>query len=267
MPHNGNEGDSDLQTSAPLVKPRSRIAVIALALAVIALGAAVAAGFGHRFGWWSFGTGFTVLRNAAIAAMVGVALAIIGAYQTRPRGGRRGMPWALTALVIAATTAAVPLSWLWIASQVPPIHDISTDTDHPPKFVAILPLRADAPNSTRYGGAAVAAQQHRAYPDILPLSLHVPAAQAFTAAEATARDLGWHIVAADLPAGRIEATDTTFWFGFTDDIVVRLAPQPDGTVRIDARSVSRVGRSDVGANARRLHRFLHGLAHRLDAGS
>ena len=89
MPHNGNQGAADLETSAPPVKPRSRLAVIALALAVIALVAAVAAGFGHRFGWWTFSTGFTVLRNAAIAAMVAVALAIIGAYQARPRGRRR----------------------------------------------------------------------------------------------------------------------------------------------------------------------------------
>jgi len=263
MPHNGNQGAADLENSAPPVKPRSRLAVIALILAVVALVAAVAAGFGHRFGWWSFGTGFTVLRNATIVALAGVVLAVIGAYQTRPRGHRRGMPWALAALAIAAATAAVPLSWLWIATRVPPIHDISTDTENPPQFVAILPLRADAPNSARYGGAAVAAQQHRAYPDIRPLLLHMPAARVFTAAEFTARDLGWHIVAADLSAGRIEATDTTFWFGFTDDIVVRIAPQPDGTLRVDARSESRVGRSDVGANARRLHRFLHGLAHRL----
>jgi len=90
------------------------------------------------------------------------------------------------------------------------------------------------------------------------LLLPMPAAQAFTAAVQTAEALGWEVVAADPVAGRLEATDTTFWFGFKDDIVVRIRSQPDGS-RVDVRSVSRVGRSDVGTNARRIREFLRRL--------
>jgi len=72
---------------------------------------------------------------------------------------------------------------------------------------------------------------------------------------AAARASGWAIVAADSAAGRIEATATTAWFGFKDDVVVRVAPEGTGS-RVDVRSVSRVGKSDVGANARRIREYL-----------
>jgi len=244
-------------------KPRSRAAVVALLLAVAATLAAVASGFGHRFGLWSYKTGFVILLGAAIVAAAGVVLALVGAYQARPRGGRRGLRMAVVALVIAAVTAAVPLSWTWVAYHLPPIHDITTDTDNPPPFVAIVPLRYRAPDPVEYGGPQVAAQQHEAYPDIKPLLLPLPPAQVFEAAVATARDQGWIIVATDPVSGRIEATDTTFWFGFIDDVVVRLTPEADGGTRVDVRSVSRVGVGDAGANARRVRNFLFDLADRL----
>ena len=67
--------------------------------------------------------------------------------------------------------------------------------------------------------------------------------------------MGWEIVDANPGQGRIEATDATFWFGFKDDMVVRVAPTETGS-RVDVRSLSRVGRSDVGTNAKRIRAFL-----------
>ena len=67
--------------------------------------------------------------------------------------------------------------------------------------------------------------------------------------------MGWEIVASDPAQGRIEATATTFWFGFKDDIVVRLAAEGTGS-RVDVRSLSRIGSSDVGANAQRIRAYL-----------
>jgi uncharacterized protein (DUF1499 family) len=244
-------------------KPRARAAVIALLLAIAGVLMAVASGFGHRFGFWSYKTGFVILMTAAIAGAAAVVLALVGAYQARPRGSRRGLRMAVTALVIGAVTAAVPLSWMWVAYNLPPIHDITTDTENPPQFVAILPLRYRAADPVEYGGPQVAALQHEAYPDIKPLLLPLPPAQVFESAVATARDQGWIIVATDPAAGRIEATDTTFWFGFIDDVVVRLTPQTDGGTRVDVRSVSRVGVGDAGTNARRVRNFLFDLADRL----
>jgi uncharacterized protein (DUF1499 family) len=101
----------------------------------------------------------------------------------------------------------------------------------------------------------VAAQQRKAYPDIIPLILPVPQDQAFERALAVSRRLGWQIIDADKNAGRIEAVDTTFWFRFKDDIVIRLRQQNSGS-RVDIRSESRVGVSDLGKNAERIRKFL-----------
>jgi hypothetical protein len=152
----------------------------------------------------------------------------------------------------------VPWYALQQARALPPIHDITTDTGRPPQFVAILPLRAGAPNPAAYGGADVARAQVGAYPDLRTRRMDATRADAFNRALQVARDLGWEIVAADAAAGRIEATDTTFWFGFKDDVVVRVEADGAGS-RIDVRSVSRVGVGDVGANARRIRAYLQKL--------
>jgi len=154
--------------------------------------------------------------------------------------------------------AYVPWHGLRQARSVPPIHDITTDTEQPPQFVAVLPLRADAPNATEYEGAEIARQQVEAYPDIATHRLPVPPDAAFTRALEAAREMGWEIVAAEPGEGRIEATDTTFWFGFKDDVVIRVAADGSGS-KVDVRSVSRVGGSDVGANAKRIGDYLRRL--------
>jgi uncharacterized protein (DUF1499 family) len=148
---------------------------------------------------------------------------------------------------------------MWRAKQVPPIHDITTDTDHPPQFVAALPLRAGAANPVAYGGADIAAQQKKAYPRIAPLLLPLPPEQAFARALAVARSMGWSMIGDSPAEGRIEASDTTAFFGFRDDIVIVVTAAPPGS-RIDVRSLSRIGRSDIGANARRVETFLDKLA-------
>ena len=86
----------------------------------------------------------------------------------------------------------------------------------------------------------------------------MPPAEAFARALTTAERLGWEIVAQDADSGLIEATDTTFWMGFKDDVVIRLRPEGAGT-RVDMRSVSRVGRSDIGVNAARVAGYMEEL--------
>ena len=81
---------------------------------------------------------------------------------------------------------------------------------------------------------------------------------AFIRAERAARAQGWEMVAVVPAEGRIEATETTRWFGFKDDVVIRVRPAAAGS-RVDVRSVSRVGRGDVGTNARRVRAFLEAL--------
>jgi uncharacterized protein (DUF1499 family) len=116
-------------------------------------------------------------------------------------------------------------------------------------------LRKDAPNSAEYGGPEIAAKQRAAYPDIRTIEVGIPTAKAYENALEVARQMGWRIVDGNPSEGRIEATATTRWFGFKDDVVIRIAPTPGNWSRLDIRSVSRVGISDVGANACRIRSF------------
>lgn len=232
---------------------------IALIVALIAALLLLLAGPGTRFGWWEFGTGFLLMRWAFFAGLAGAALALVLLAIPKTRRGA-GSVLGL-ALVIGIGTAWVPWNGLQTVRSLPYIHDITTDTENPPEFVAVLPLRADAPNPPGYAGEEVAAQQREAYPEIRPLRLDLPPARAFEQALATARDQGWEIITAMPEDGRIEATATTFWFGFKDDVVIRIVPDNGGSL-VDMRSKSRVGRSDVGANAARIRSFLGTLEER-----
>lgn len=235
--------------------------LLAAGLLLVLGGALVAAlaGFGHRWGWWHFITGFSVLRWGVYATLAGVgvsAVALLSAALLK-------RPWpalvALSAIVLGAAVIAVPLGHWLRARDVPPIHDISTDLDDPPAFVALRSAREAAPNLVDHPGEATARLQRQAYPDLLPIRLAAERNVVFAAAEELARDLRWRIVEADSVEGRIEAVDRTFWFGFRDDVVIRITEAEDGRTRVDIRSASRVGQSDLGANARRVSGFLRRL--------
>jgi uncharacterized protein (DUF1499 family) len=184
---------------------------------------------------------------AALFGVVALLLALFG----QPR---RYLVRALVAIVLGVIAFVPPMLFKHKAGSVPAIHDITTDTANPPPFQTLLAQRADAPNSAVYGGAEVAAKQHAAYPDIQPLQFDAPPAMVFKAALDSAKSMGWAIAAQAPDEGRIEATATTFWFGFKDDVVIRLRPEAGGT-RVDVRSESRVGGSDVGANAARIRAY------------
>ena len=235
-----------------------------LALALVAGLALLLAGAGHRFGWWSFGTGFRVVRWAVYGGIAAAVISAAGLVIAPLRAKRRGMFRALAGLIIGLVVVGVPLSYLRTARSVPPIHDITTDPEDPPEFEAIVPMRAAAPNPVVYGGPQVAAQQREAYPDIAPADYPVAPQAAFEAALVAAEAMGWTVVATDEAAGRIEATDRTFWFGFTDDVVIRVRPTDAGS-RVDVRSTSRVGIGDFGTNAARVRAYLAKLDEELHA--
>src|SRR5207247_3038953 len=183
------------------------------------------------------------------AALLGLAGLIL--Y----RSSGRAVLLALVTIVLGTLVSGIPWQMKQLAQHVPPIHDITTDTENPPAFVAILPLRRDAPYSAQYGGPEVAAQQQKAYPDLRPLILNAPPKEVFPKALEAAREMGWQIVDSNQDQGRIEATATTPWFGFKDDVVVSVMPEVHGR-RMDLRSVSRVGKSDLGTNTRRIQEYL-----------
>jgi len=231
----------------------SGLSRLAVALGAVSLLALVATGPLHHLGLFGLRGAFGLLKWSVYGALATLALSIIGMIVDARRWS--SMRTGATAMVLSLVAIGSLGAIAWKGSRVPAIHDITTDTIQPPPFLAILPLRAGALNPVDYGGPEVAAKQQQAYPDIGPLLLNVPPARAFDRALAAAKAKGWDIVASDPAGGRIEATDTTFWFGFKDDVVVRVTPQPTGS-RVDARSLSRVGGGDLGANAARIRTFL-----------
>ena len=231
----------------------TRVPAVLLGLAVLSALVLIASGYGTRFGVWDFRVGFSLLRGSFFAGLTVAALVLIALVIPGVRAGRG---WSLgAAIIIGLGVAYFPLHWQRIARSVPPINDITTDTANPPVYVAVLPLRAGAPVSADYPGAETAAKQQSAYPDIRPVELSVAPDVAYARALDTARSFGWAIDATDAASGRIEATATTPWFGFQDDIVIRVSPTATGS-RVDIRSHSRVGRSDLGTNAARIRAFI-----------
>jgi len=229
---------------------------LALLLAFAGMVMLAVSGIGTRIGVWHYRTGLSMLRYSAYVGIAAAVVCLVALAVTRPRGGTRTA--LVLGLLLSVLTVGVPYRFSQIAKRVPPIHDITTDMVNPPAFVAVMARRASATNAAEYAGDSVAALQRAAYPEVQPLMLPVPPLAAFDRAVAAAKAMGWEIVAGDSPSGRLEATATTTWFGFKDDVVVRIRAANEGS-RVDVRSVSRVGRSDVGANAARIVRYLDEL--------
>ncbi len=234
-----------------------RLPLLALLLAIAAAVVLLLGPLGWRAGWWHFRVGFFYLMPGAFyCALAAVAVGLIALAPGARSQGRGKIATLVAALVIGGTIAYVSWHYNGMRGVYPAIHDITTDWDNPPQFSAILPLREAAKaNSVAYEGAGVSDLQRKAYPDIVALTLDLAPAEAFTRALDVARQLGWTIVASDKAAGRIEASQRTRWFSFTDDVVVRVTAAGAGS-RVDLRSVSRLGRGDFGANATRVRRFL-----------
>lgn len=164
------------------------VARLLLALAIVAALAVAASGFGARFGAWDFRMGFAVLRWAAYGGIAVAVLALVALFVRRVRAGH--VPALAAALVVGAAAAALPLFWQQTARAVPPINDITTDLDDPPAFVALLPLRANAPVSARHPGAETARLQREGYPDLRAHTTTRAPRDAFAMALAAARTMG-----------------------------------------------------------------------------
>src|SRR5215472_18669954 len=253
----------------------ARISFICFVLAVVNF---LAAALGTRVGLWTYKIGLPLLLPALLLGLIALVAGIVWGVMALVRNSGAGSRWGVIGLVGAARVLAIPLNYLRLGLMAPPIHDISTDIEYAPSFKALLPLRQGAANGPEYDGpklvtlpggkvTTVTALQKKYYGDIIPLvefiRIHSPGesrpAKLFWRALNVANKMGWHVVAFDVKDGRIEATDTTFWFGFTDDIVIRVRQAGKLGARLDIRSKSRVGVSDVGSNAARLRAFLKTL--------
>jgi uncharacterized protein (DUF1499 family) len=204
-----------------------------------------------RGGLIGYRLGIPVAGLGLIIACLGLVVALVLLCLPAMRAQRRLL---VVALLLFAAPALLAARIFSEASGLPVIHDISTDLTDPPVYLVTPTLRNDGENSLDIDPVVLAAQAD-AYPEIAPLYLDATVPQVFALVVALMEASDWKITRSAPLDREIEAVATTFWFGFRDDVIVRL--RSDGTrTQVDMRSSSRVGRSDIGANARRIEEFL-----------
>lgn len=277
---------------------RGKFAGAALAFSIFSILWFVAAAVGTKLGLWGWqfglgqmtiGWGPMLLMAAGGLAVLAVIIALIKAPRKQP------FMLAFGALLISGLALGRVAAFGATASQLPPLHDIQTDWSDPIQPSEALTTQREATGALNpieddpviieganerwpgMGGKRVAEVQEAAefntatnespkdtpYPMIAPLIGPQSPEQGFAAALAAVEDRGWTVILSEPEEGRIEATETSFWFGFKDDILIRVRPEGDG-VRIDVRSASRVGLSDLGANAKRIRDLLNEIEARLN---
>jgi uncharacterized protein (DUF1499 family) len=230
--------------------------LLALGITVLSLALLGLAGPAYRLGL-SLGSAYQIIvwtSHIGGAAALGAIVIAVLAYRARIW---MRLTVAAIAAIVGLTSFAIGFNAQLRREHSPAIHDLTTDLENPPTFTAVVARRANAPNRLDRA-TGLAELQRQGYPELAPVTLRARPEQTFDRALAAAQSLGWEIVTADKSSGRIEATDKTRWFGFEDDVVVRLTPWGTGT-RIDVRSVSRTGVGDAGRNAARIRRFLKEL--------
>jgi uncharacterized protein (DUF1499 family) len=235
-----------------LAVQRSRIATLSAVLAVIgamlfaggpiAIHAGVATPLS---GFYAFALGGIVFGLAALV------LGALGLYVTRPAATRGGRGLAVLGSGLGLLMVGAVFAGASSGGGLPPINDITTNTEDPPVFAHARELEANRGRDMSYPGEAFARQQHAAYPDLEPIRLDISTGDAYEKALTAIGGFGWVITRSDRYSGSIEATDTTPVFRFVDDIVVRIR-EVDGVTVVDVRSKSRDGRGDLGTNAARI---------------
>jgi uncharacterized protein (DUF1499 family) len=247
------------QNMVDQVKDTSNSALFGFTGALVAVIIFFGAGYAYQWDLMSLSAAMRVMLPLGVfAGLVSAILSIMGIYFTQNKN-LHGFNRAVIGLFLSIAVVGTFIYFLIRAVSVPPIHDITTNFEDPPAFIALKEQRDQAANETEYPGGEVAEMQRKAFPNIQPIVLNLSESQAFDRALKAAQSMPrWEIVFSSKEEGRIEATATIPWFGFKDDVSIRLQPVPDGT-RVDIRSASRIGKSDLGENARRIHNYLQKL--------
>src|SRR6266852_6128623 len=243
-----------------LEEPLSRLAVWSRRVAVFSIPVVLLAITIVRSGLLELAPALATFGGALALAVVAIVLAF-GAFIVIWREGLRGGGHAVVALMIGIGILAYPAYLATRAYRLPAINDVTTDPLDPPRFEAIARLRSRESNPITYAGLRAAELQRAAYPDIEPLLLNATLQEAYDSALAVITRRKWRIVDARPPQpgrrdGLIEAVARSPIMGFRDDVVVR--PAQEGA-RVDVRSASRYGRSDLGANASRVRALIEDI--------
>jgi len=224
---------------------------------------------GTGWGFWAYQSGLKGVTLAFVLGIVAILLGIFFSWRAR----KAIAPPPRVRLWIGMLVAIIYVGWvgtfLMAALTVPAIHDVSTDLADPPMFQT-LQLRADnldnVPGADDEDMRGLTPQQRwvvvhqKAYGDIRSVRINEPVPMVIAKAERLAKAREWDVAIALPEEGRMEATDTSAFFRFKDDVVLRVRPTDTGEGSIvDMRSVSRVGTSDLGVNAKRVRSFLADL--------
>jgi uncharacterized protein (DUF1499 family) len=239
--------------------------IAALVLSGVALFLLALAPLGWRIGLWQYGFGlYWMMPVSGFVAAVAVIISVLTLARDWSQLRLHDLAMLFIALALGAALVYVPGQYWYTRSTVPPIHDITTDLDNPPTFSAVLAARAaERAGSVDDRSPQLAEMQKAAYPDLVSVMTTLPVTRAFNEALDVAKSMpGWTIVASDVDAGRIEASQQSRWFRFTDDIVIRVVGDEAGS-RIDMRSTSRQGLSDYGVNAARIRAYMSALRERI----
>lgn len=224
----------------------------------------------HRFA--SLDT--SVAINLLLTAYAGAALAVLLALVALRRiwySGERGASQAGLAMLLGLCMYAWPASYLPQAVAMPPLNDVTTDPEDPPRFAALSSQRGLGSNPVAYPGRSFADKQLELYPSLRAVVAPRPVGEAFVLVRETVKRFGWEIVAMSEPresdrAGIIEAVDRSLIVGFPDDVAVRVTGD-DTHTRIDVRSASRYGTHDFGRNAERVATLLKAIRVNLAAAA
>lgn len=226
-----------------ILKPLSILALLGFPIAVV----------GFRLGAFPFPISFKIITYTLFLSAAVFFLGMLMSFIKRADSD-----FAKSART-AAMIALLPLiglgTQIFTAKTVPSIHNISTDVVNPPRFDKVVALRGENTNPLDYNIEETASVQTRAYPKVKTLLTDLSVNEAHARAKAVVESMGLELVNSDVSNGIIEATQTTVLWGFKDDLVIRIAEQ-EGQTAVDLRSVSRIGISDLGANAKRIEKFL-----------
>lgn len=259
---------------------RSQFVAALVSLVCFVVGAAIAltASYGTQWGWWDYATGLKILAPGFALGVLGSVSG--GLWVTRALRGNDSAWWKLGAPALAGSLllAGIPLNQARLYLLSPPIHDVSTDVEYAPPFVALLALRKgaenppayDGPKAITYGGkrTTVALAQKKAYPDIKPFPALLnaqqkpdifPAKILFWRGFELAKRMGWNIVDFNENEGRIEATASSIWFGRIADISIRVKPAGKIGALLDIRAKTRAGENDMAFSAQLVRDYWKGL--------
>ena len=233
---------------------------VGLIIAIVCVFTAIGSGLGYRADLWHFRTGFTILKWSFIVSAITLLVLIVCMFFIKTKT-KADFIVGLIGICISASSVYIPYSWKRTLDKFPYIHDITTDTSNPPQFVMISNLRGKSDHPVAYDGPEVAEQQKKAYPALTSLRLDAPVNVVMqTAKNVLKNKMKLELIDVDSEPGRIEAVATTLLYGFKDDLVVRVQAVSDKQSLVDVRSKSRVGKSDLGQNAKRIQTFLDALS-------